>query len=301
MDGPNTVRLQRRRNELPPDQLYVERRGKRKHDGCVDEGARGYYVRQKRDSDALEPAASNDERTQEQRRIFHLQQPSALAQGGKTRKRKQNDEFATVVEKKQRQADNDPVQPNFAEFQETPQVPDTPAPRKRPGRGSALRPRGDKPSAVDVNNHNVAARQQQELHALAQEMHQFALDELAKTPKPEIKTKPKLAPSRSRALHQEHSNAPKRPNTSHSQDEDSSMESDGEYVYDTYILAPAPTPTPAENPIETTKTLAIPNNVGYLIISEDDEKLWENYMHDIEGPDSEPSDEDDENGKSHRL
>lgn len=150
-------------------------------------------------------------------------------------------------------------------------------------------------------NENVAIRQQRELAELAQEMHQFALDELAKTPKPQIKTKPKLTPSRARALHdQQTQSSPSRKATTNDMEDDTAMDSDNEYVYDTYVLAPAPLPTPTSlnvnDPVETQKTLAIPSNVGYLIITEDDEDLWETYMHDFGGSDSEPTDEDDENG-----
>ena len=105
MDGPNTVRLQRRRNELPPDQLYVER--KRKHDQQTEE-TRGYYIRQKRETDAsvaqvnsgvqngeplsnasTQSAASASARAA--RREFHLRHASLQApsvQSTKTRKRK---------------------------------------------------------------------------------------------------------------------------------------------------------------------------------------------------------------------
>ena len=74
------------------------------------------------------------------------------------------------------------------------------------------------------------------------------------------------------------------------------MDSDSEYVYDTYVLAPAPTSLDPSGPIDVHKTLSVPSNVGYLIITEDDEQLWETYIHDLEGSDSEPTDEDDENG-----
>jgi hypothetical protein len=157
MDGPNTVRLQRRRNELPPDQLFVER--KRKNEQSADE-ARNYYIRQKRDNDTshLNSAAQYAENTEnnssaqtaalEARRVFHLKHTPNLAASGqstKTRKRKQNDEPATVVEKRQRKADgNESVVPlNQIDEDDTQHT--TPlAPPKRPGRGSAIRPRTTK-------------------------------------------------------------------------------------------------------------------------------------------------------------
>jgi hypothetical protein len=78
------------------------------------------------------------------------------------------------------------------------------------------------------------------------------------------------------------------------------MDSDSEYVYDTYVLAPVPQPSnsnpiSADLPVET----PTPTNIGYLIITEADAPLWETYMHDLEGSDSEPTDEDDENAEDY--
>jgi hypothetical protein len=320
MDGPNTVRLQRRRNELPPDQLFVERRlAEKRKEHPSEDGTRGYYVRQKRDTDNSDLPSSqadlsgnNTESPRnvgsslsalEARRIFHLKHASPLApsvQSSKTRKRKQSDDFATVVEKKQKKVDPDNSASSLQPIDEDDAPTSTPsAPPKRPGRGSALRPQANKPDPVKAENENIVARQQRELAALAQEMHQFALDELAKTPKPQIKTKPKLTPSRSRALHEKQ--APASPSraapTNNADDEDTAMDSDSEYVYDTYVLAPAPTSLDMQDPVNNKKEpLVVPSNVGYLIITEDDEQLWETYIHDLEGSDSEPTDEDDENG-----
>lgn len=314
MEGPNTVRLQRKRNELPPDQLYVER--KRKHDQSVEE-SRGFYIRQKRETDLhstqVDSGSQNVEGTEngfsaqsaasalEARRVFHLQHASTTAaslQSNKNRKRKSVDDFATVVEKRKKKADgNESVVPlnQIDEHDEQDSPPS--APPKRPGRGSAIRPRAKKAEPVNPENENVVARQQRERAALAQEMHQFALDELAKTPKPQIKTKPKLTPSRSRALHEQHVPAsPSRVAPSKDTDEDTAMDEDSEYVYDTYVLAPAPTSLDANDPVDVHKTLSIPSNVGYLVITEDDEQLWETYIHNLGDSDSEPTDEDDENG-----
>ena len=314
MDGPNTVRLQRKRNELPPDQLYVER--KRKHDQSVEE-SRGFYIRQRRDTDVpstqVEPQVQDVESTKngssaqsaasalESRREYHLKPattPAASLQSNKNRKRKSVDDFATVVEKRKRKADgNESVVPLNQIDEDGEQDSTLSAPPKRPGRGSAIRPQPKKAEPVNPENENVVARQQRERAALAQEMHLFALDELAKTPKPQIKTKPKLTPSRSRALHEQHVPAsPSRVAPSKDADDDTVMDDDSEYVYDTYVLAPAPTSLNPNDPVDVRKTLSIPSNVGYLVITEDDEQLWETYIHDLEGSDSEPTDEDDENG-----
>lgn len=323
MEGPSTVRLQRRRGELPPDQLFVERRGgKRKEHPSVEDAARGYYVRQKRETSISGPpsnqgeSALNNARDDlssavssiEARRTFHLKQPSLLppfADGSKSRKRKQNEALLpTVFEKRQRKLEDDAPSHHFDDDDSQTAIPS--APPKRPGRGSALRPQAKKPAPAKPEDENVAARQQREVQALAEEMHQFALEELAKTPKPQIKTKPKLPPSRSRALHekQQASASPRRGDVeTKDHDDDTAMDSDSEYVYDTYVLAPAPQPPTDPNPITAPNNpvaeVETPTNIGYLIITEADESLWETYMHDLEGSDSEPTDEDDENAEDY--
>lgn len=317
MDGPNTVRLQRRRSELPPDRLFVERRGgKRKEHPSVVDATRAYYIRQKRNTSISGPPSTQAESAVnstdlptassiEARRTFHLKQPEPLppsAEGSKSRKRKQNEaSLPTVFEKRQRKFEEDAPTHHFDNEDSQTQTPS--APPKRPGRGSALRPQVKKPAPTKPEDENVAHRQQREVQALAQEMHQFALEELAKTPKPQIKTKPKLPPSRSRALHEQQQSpaSPQRNGAGNKdQDDDTAMDSDSEYVYDTYVLAPVPQPSnsnpiSADLPVET----PTPTNIGYLIITEADAPLWETYMHDLEGSDSEPTDEDDENAEDY--
>jgi hypothetical protein len=318
MDGPTTVRLQRRRGELPPDQLVVERRGgKRKVHPSVVDATRAHYIRQKRETSfsgqvdlSVNSADLPTASTIEARRTFHLKQPSLLppsAEGSKSRKRKQNEaSLPTVFEKRQRKFEDDNSTHHFND--EEPQAPTPSAPPKRPGKGSAVRSQAKKPAPTNPEDENVAHRQQREVQALAQEMHQFALEQLAKTPKPQIKTKPKLPPSRSRALHekQQPPASPQRSNleSNKDQDDDTNMDSDSEYVYDTYVLAPVPQ-QPSNHPAaeeEEAPTQSLPNptaNIGYLIITEADESLWETYMHDLEGSDSEPTDEDDENAEDY--
>jgi hypothetical protein len=321
MDGPTTVRLQRRRNELPPDQLFVERRGPEKRKLTGDGPPRGHYVRQKRGTDHSDissaqsdsrasklestesslPSTEADASVLETRRIFHLRRSSPVvpsSQSAGSRKRKSNSDLATVVEKKLRNVQGDSVATQSHQIdKDVTQTSAPSAPLKRPGRGSAIRPRTNKVDPTKAENENVVARQQRELAALAQEMHQFALDELAKTPKPQIKTKPKLSPARSRALHEQQAPAtPSHAAKTKDADDDTAMEdSDGEYVYDTYVLATAPTSLDAQGSGKMHDPDSIAN-IGYLIIEQDDEQQWEAYIHDLEGSDSEPTDEDDENG-----
>jgi hypothetical protein len=285
----------------------------------VEDATRAHYIRQKRETSISGLSSSQVESTVnsadfpttstiEARRTFHLKQPSLLppsAEGSKSKKRKQNEaSLPTVFEKRQRKFDDDAPTHHFND--EEPQAPTPSAPPKRPGRGSAIKPTAKKPAPTKPDDENVAHRQQREVQALAQEMHQFALEELAKTPKPQIKTKPKLPPSRSRALHEKQQSlaSPQHndPANNKDQDDDTNMDSDSEYVYDTYVLAPVPQPSsnhPTAAEEAPTHSLPNPTNIGYLIITEADESLWETYMHDLEGSDSEPTDEDDENAEDY--
>ena len=190
MDGPNTVRLQRRRSELPPDRLFVERRGgKRKEHPSVVDATRAYYIRQKRNTSISGPPSTQAESAVnstdlptassiEARRTFHLKQPEPLppsAEGSKSRKRKQNEaSLPTVFEKRQRKFEEDAPTHHFDNEDSQTQTPS--APPKRPGRGSALRPQFKKPAPTKPEDDNVAHRQQREVQALAQEIHQFALE-----------------------------------------------------------------------------------------------------------------------------
>jgi hypothetical protein len=236
----------------------------------VDDATRAHYIRQKREtsfSGQVDLSVNSTDfptaSTIEARRTFHLKQPSLLppsTEGTKSRKRKQNEaSLPTVFEKRQRKFEDD--NPTHHVHHEESQTPTPAAPPKRPGKGSAVRSQAKKPAPTNPEDENVAHRQQREVQALAREMHQFALEELAKTPKPQIKTKPKLPPSRSRALHEKQQTpaSPQRSSLDNNkdQDDDTNMDSDSEYVYDTYVLAPVPQPS---NPVaEEAPTPSLPN------------------------------------------
>ncbi|KAF2144291.1 uncharacterized protein K452DRAFT_306878 [Aplosporella prunicola CBS 121167] len=70
---------------------------------------------------------------------------------------------------------------------------------------------------------------------------------------------------------------------------------DGEYVYDTYIRYDGPSDTL----IDPLKSDTLPPNIGLLIISEEDQPLWEEYLEDVgdQGSDFDFEDEEDENAE----
>lgn len=178
-------------------------------------------------------------------------------------------------------------------------TPESPAelrdrPFKRPGRGAAIKVNGGASSSSEPIHQNTHANTQ----ALASSLHQLAVEEASRagsggtpsqTPaKPRVTAIPKLSGQRSRAIHQERV-LQSSPLSSSPQNDDTSMEEDGDYVYDTYVLAT----TSGAAQIDSQDDLG---NVGYLIITEEDQAHWETYMDD-ELSEEEPSDEDDENAE----
>lgn len=168
-------------------------------------------------------------------------------------------------------------------------------PLKRPGRGVAVRTNGNSPSSSAPTSDNDNSKVQ----AVADSLHQFAVEQASRESSshaqssqsqinPKITAMPKLSGQRSRAIHQqrvsESSTLSRSPLT-----DDTSMDEEGDYVYDTYVLAT----TSGAAQIDAQDDLG---NVGYLIITEEDQAHWETYMDD-ELSEEEPSDEDDENAE----
>lgn len=168
-------------------------------------------------------------------------------------------------------------------------------PLKRPGRQPAVRTNGNSASSSTPTSDNDKSKVQ----AIANSLHQFAVEEASKEAfgpapisqtqtKPKVTAMPKLSGQRSRAIHQqrvaESSALSRSP-----QNDDASMDDEGDYVYDTYVLAT----TSGAAQIDAQDDLG---HVGYLIITEEDQAHWETYMDD-ELSEEEPSDEDDENAE----
>ncbi|KAI5361990.1 Putative RNA polymerase II nuclear localization protein Iwr1 [Septoria linicola] len=160
-------------------------------------------------------------------------------------------------------------------------------PLKRPGKGSAVKTNGSAPSSSGTENNS-------QVQAVANSLHQFAVNEASREAsastrtKPKVTAMPKLSAQRSRAIHQQRvaqSSALSRS----PQNDDTSMDEEGDYVYDTYVLAS----TSGAAQIDAQDDLG---NVGYLIITEEDQAHWETYMDD-DLSEEEPSDEDDENAE----
>ena len=290
MSEPNQVQLKRKRNEEPLDVLLLQG-GDRSGDRPA-EGTR--YVRQRNENDTGDKGeieqpkqdTTNGQKSTRRpapngaRRIFELQHKPNDA----SRKRKKSDDneedIATFVEKKIKH------QVEAATERKAPEERSAPAtPLKRPGKGSSLRT-PTKPAKPAETEH-----ERKQMEAMAAYMHEAALEELKTETRPKAVTTPKLSGARSREIHRQRAAT----NGSISIKSEMDLDDDDDtYVYDTYILAPA-TDVGAIQVDE----LGQLDNVGYLVITEDDRSLWETYLEDEPSEKDWNSDDDDENAEGY--
>lgn len=317
MDGPSTIRLQRRRGEQPPDRLVV----KRKRNGTDEDGANGgeiAYERKKSryvaDSvkDEVKTAASTtgnidgtEQSVSSTPRTFHLSRPN---------KRKQDaTAVATVVETDSRPSKisrtGQELDASLQRSSEQPSArPQADRLYKRPGRGAAVQSQNAavnaQRSATTGTFANQKAIAKKQMNDLAAEMHQFALDELAKTEKPKVTAKPKLSASRAKALHQQR-NVSTGIQRKHDVDVDMGDSSDGEQVYDVYVRAGANTSASSNDRGDQHELANLSDiktgtgSIGFLVITEEDEELWENYIEGQDNDDSAATDDEDENAEDY--
>lgn len=301
MQGPAQVQLKRKRDELVPDRLIVEPRQKR----ALTDGAATHlqYVRQPRVDSHVETAESvladqqkqqspqerpqraTRPRSKDGRRTFHLTRARAPNDIKKQRKVKQAT-IATFVEDRNEEGPVDGY--DSARSQSVPVAPQSALePLKRTGRASAVRKQHGQllpPSgSAESNDHK-------HVESLANDLHQFALSNLTHSSKSKVTTMPRLSAARSRDLHQQRSAAtePRIRDVEMTEDEDS------DYVYETYVLAPVGSAGTAE--VGPHNAL---DDVGYLIITEDDQSLWEAYIEDDPSDKEGDTDDEDENAEDY--
>ena len=310
MQGPNEVRLKRKRNEPAPDTLIVEPHNKRTF---TEEARQLQYVRQevKVDRDAAVKDAFSKERLERRgsspapgpsnrnsrprskagRRTFHLTHSRTSSDGVKKHRRSKDSGVATFVERsvplKTAAAHNKAA--NSSNSLQS-RSPSELQPLKRPGRSSALPKAG--PPAVAPHT-AIGAQQPKNLEGLADELHRFALDEVAAAQKLKVIATPKLSAARSRALHLQRT-AKREPLRQEGQDAEMSVAEDADYVYETYILAPRLDGGNAEMPLDD-----MTGDVGYLVITEEDQALWEAYMEEEASDRDWDTDDEDENAEDY--
>jgi hypothetical protein len=166
-----------------------------------------------------------------------------------------------------------------------------PSPLKRPGRG-AITPR---PQPENNGNSTSTVKDESQLQAIADALSRFADDELEKSAKPKLLATPKLSGLRSREIHAQRSaGANIFPSQGDASDIDM-VDDDHDYVYDTYILSSKPDAesTPFSESLE-----GRPANVGYIVITDEDQAVWDTFLADEHDSDKEVNEDDeDENAE----
>ena len=294
MSGPKNVSLKRRATEEPPDVLVLQSRAQ------TDQPVR--YVRQRMETEEVDttkrarfadPLAKD--RRERAERYFHLHAPLSGVAG---KKRAAQDELPTFVEKAVT-GTNDVVAP---EPQTSPEGSPAPSarPLKRPGTRAVNR-------ATSTAQGPQADADRKQIETLANSMHQAALEEVRQEEKREAAARtaraafskvdsppvakriapPRLSGLQSREIHRQRTAAI-------ASKKDTVMQDDGDYVYDTYILAPSDSSGTAQ--VDTESLL---ENVGYLVITAEDQSLWEAYLEAPPSDNDENSDEEDENAEDY--
>ncbi|KAH9825821.1 Pfam DUF1762, partial [Teratosphaeria destructans] len=225
MSGPATICLKRKAGEDPPEHLLVQ---KRQISEVVGEEIR--YTLKRKETELLfqnlapsEPASTATSRpsSREERRTFHLTRtltPSGV-QKRKDGKRKR-EEVLTVEERRVASKFASPSTSSKHTAAGNDDMEDV-KPLKRPGKGSATR-RPAPPVPIDSDDDDdddqktKQRQEQRRMESLADNLHAFALAELANAPKPKLTAVPKLSAARSRQIHQQRTAAsptPPRPRT----------------------------------------------------------------------------------------
>ncbi|KAK3702228.1 hypothetical protein LTR37_015060 [Vermiconidia calcicola] len=287
--APSGVHIKRRATDEAPDYLVLQ--------GAQAAAQEVRYVRQRtKESDQIPekllPLTLDQEAEQRKRRearVYHLQAKPVKSVTGK---RKGREDGPMFVEKEKEKRSK---QHSVVDVEEKDRLEEAPPsrPLKRPGKGAAVR-RTIPPEAKVESE--VERRQ---IEQLAQYMHQSALEEVKResTPKPKVVAQPKLSGARSREFHRQ------RVASNNKKDEDVDMESDdGDYVYDTYVLAPTPaTASSRDAGIDVHPEEY--NSIGYLIITEADQTLWDAYLEESlqenASDKDDNSDEEDENAEDY--
>lgn len=292
MLGPQTVNVKRRATEDPPDVLVFAKRTTtvadvkyirlRKDAGFVKQGDR----QQPEEQPPITPTEKSKPTADRVKRFFQLNRIPSV-----TGKRKGAEAgIATFVEKRIKSSDHAAQDAeDEPEFESTPPA----VPLKRPSRRAAVK------STNRAMPQAESPTDRRRMEALAKSMHQAALkeingnqhllDDVRQESKPNAVASPKLSAQRSKELHQQRIAS----NGTMPADGDVDMEGDSDYVYDTYVLAQ----THDLGATAEAQAKAGSDNVGYLVVAEEDEAQWQLYLGDDPSDNEANSDEEDENAE----
>ncbi|KAH0273279.1 hypothetical protein KCU91_g6062, partial [Aureobasidium melanogenum] len=304
---PSLVRVKRKRGEEPTADLFLEERTLKKqqvwqfrlqqaHPSQLQSNTLNGGV-----SGASNPSSVADHLQQEQRQQLHqdalVRREFRLARPTRPLHRR-----IESVKKRKAQLDTHDI-PTFVEAtpkrrrvgqEDAPQtVLDTPISTpntlKRPGASSRLK----KPTAEALFQSPANPPPDR----LADALHRFALEEEARESarvKPKVTSIPKKPVQRYRERHPEQFAAPAQTTQKAEEDVDM-MSDDDDYVYDTYVRTKDPV-VPATLEAEDSSNIQI----GYIVISEEDQPLWETYFEEETESDKEfETDDEDENAEGY--
>ncbi|CAK3998790.1 Hypothetical predicted protein [Lecanosticta acicola] len=250
------------------------------------------------------------------RRFFHLKRPSTPEAAINTRRKMAKwNGIATFMEKKEenQKKENqkkekrkavekfrhglqqgkklDMLERDAAEKKDTPPAPQV---LKRPGKGAAIRSAARSLENDQGSSSNIQPVVHPKLQEVADSLHSFAVEEAAMeaAPKPRITSAPKLPPQRSLELHRQRASQVNTQTQHYYMDVATDTDDDTDYVYDTYVLASSSGAGAAQVGEEGAL-----GNVGYLVITEEDQAIWETYLEDDPSEKDWDSDEEDENAE----
>lgn len=289
MSGPNQVRIKRKRHEAAPDTLIYESRSHKKRElrfqRVEGEGQTGHEISS--DANVVEwrgeglPEQDQDGGKQagnRGRRIFQLKRNS----GRRVQNIRAN--YIPTFEEKCVESSSGTLQDFTYEQAADETLPEQPL--KRPGKGSVTA----KSSSSGFYSDAQAAHDTRLLGSLADKLHEFALEELANVPRPRLTAAPKLSGARSKDIHRQRV-AVSEP---HPRDAEMTNTDDADFVYDTYVITTAGDGAAAG--VLSDNDLG---DVGYLIISEDDQSVWETYLEDETSDKGWDTDDEDENAEDY--
>ncbi|KAK5174751.1 uncharacterized protein LTR77_001834 [Saxophila tyrrhenica] len=257
------------------------------------------------------PTQSEHERRKAKARTFYLSKSPA----SESKKRKGRDEgVPTFVERKRskQHAAEDVHNEDEVKVEEPASSPEPVAALpvfKRPGKGSAIRYAEAKANAPVTKPETEA--EQRERQALADYIYQVQLqdEEFERQRQPKVQDAvapqkpiiaqskstiaPKLSGAGARAMHQ------RRVATNGALDRkerSTSPESEDGYIYETYILAPT---TDTSTPDIDMTDVSSSENIGYLVVEDSDQPLWQTYLQDEPSSEEDDSDDEDENAEDY--
>jgi hypothetical protein len=282
MSEPTKLHIKRRRTEDTPNTLVVE--------SASQSASQIRYVKRHKsgvDKDGnQEPKFARPKQARDlKRREFHLQVDLPSATG---KRKGRGDGVATFVEHQQKKSKQEPVE-KLEESMQVEEVTSTHSSQvistfKRPGRGSALRTT----KAPAVEPETEAHRKQFE--ELAEYMHQATIEEMKHEARPKPVSAPRMSAARSREIHQQRIAS----NDSASGSKEIDLDSEDEFVYETYFLASASDASAMQVDEDGEH-----GNIGYLVISEAQQAQWETYLEDEPNDKDWNSDDEDENAEDY--